>query len=307
MSSTDYSTPVVNLDNPAGLRMPYGLAFAAGTAYLGLFPWGGGDNSWGTRRLGLALAAALVISLGVTSVFYVRITRAQAGGRPQTRRVVAARVALQPGTPIAAENLTEIDWPKNVALDGLIERKRKTSRVMCSGMRRRGKRTGAAARPGRERQLRSCCQDSRRHARECGQDQRGDERGRIYFPGSRVDVLVTLRGENNNASTTTARTVLQNVQVLSTGTKMDPDPTGKPREARERHGRHSPGHPRAITKVGAGAEPRHDPVCSAQWRRLGESRDARGGYGGVDRSSERPTSAAGAGTAKASRRCGETV
>jgi pilus assembly protein CpaB len=39
---------------------------------------------------------------------------------------------------------------------------------------------------------------------------------------------MTVRGENNNASTTTARTVLQNVQVLATGTKMDPDPTGKP-------------------------------------------------------------------------------
>ena len=66
----------------------------------------------GARRLGLALVAALVISLGVTSVFYVRITRAQAGAKPQTRRVVAAKVALQPGTPVAAENLTEIDWPR---------------------------------------------------------------------------------------------------------------------------------------------------------------------------------------------------
>jgi prepilin peptidase CpaA len=28
--------PVVNLDNPAGVRMPYGLAFAAGTAYWAL-------------------------------------------------------------------------------------------------------------------------------------------------------------------------------------------------------------------------------------------------------------------------------
>jgi pilus assembly protein CpaB len=39
----------------------------------------------------------------------------------------------------------------------------------------------------------------------------------FIFPGSRVDVLMTLRGESNDASTTTARTVLQNVQVLSTG------------------------------------------------------------------------------------------
>jgi len=48
----------------------------------------------------------------------------------------------------------------------------------------------------------------------------------FLFPGSRVDVLVTLRGDNT-ASTTT-RTVLQNVQVLATGNKTDPDPNGKP-------------------------------------------------------------------------------
>ena len=58
----------------------------------------------GTRRLGLALAAALVISLGVTSVFYLRITRAQAGARPKTKRIVGAAVALHPGTPIAAKS-----------------------------------------------------------------------------------------------------------------------------------------------------------------------------------------------------------
>src|SRR5215472_18108653 len=41
----------------------------------------------GTRRLDLALAAALMISLGVTSVFYLRIARAQAGAfaKPQSR------------------------------------------------------------------------------------------------------------------------------------------------------------------------------------------------------------------------------
>src|SRR5256712_7217068 len=77
----------------------------------------------GTRRLGFALVAALVISLGITSVFYARITRTQASARPKTKRIVAAAVALQPGTPITAENLTEIDWPANVPLEGLIEKK----------------------------------------------------------------------------------------------------------------------------------------------------------------------------------------
>src|SRR2546422_5153702 len=77
----------------------------------------------GTRKLGFALLAALAISLGVTSILYVRITRTQASARPKTKRIVAAAVALQPGTPITAENLTEISWPENVPLDGLIEKK----------------------------------------------------------------------------------------------------------------------------------------------------------------------------------------
>src|SRR5260370_34853459 len=77
----------------------------------------------GTRRLGFALVAALVISLCITSVFYARITRTQASARPKTKRIIAAAVALQPGTPITAENLTEIDWPVNVPLEGLIEKK----------------------------------------------------------------------------------------------------------------------------------------------------------------------------------------
>jgi pilus assembly protein CpaB len=181
----------------------------------------------GTRRLGLALAAALVISLGVTSVFYVRITRAQAGARPQIRRVVAAKVALQPGTPVALENLTEIDWPKNVALDGLIEKKEDVAgHVLGYAV--------AANEPVLRRDLAASASLGLAAKIPDGMRASAVKTNEVMnvagfiLPGSRVDVLVTLRGENNNASTTTARTVLQNVQVLSTGTKMDPDPTGKP-------------------------------------------------------------------------------
>src|SRR6266436_3830750 len=74
----------------------------------------------GPRRLGFALLAALVISIAITTIFYLRVTRQ--ASRP-TRSVVAAAAALQPGTPITAENLTEISWPVNVPLEGLIEKK----------------------------------------------------------------------------------------------------------------------------------------------------------------------------------------
>jgi pilus assembly protein CpaB len=169
----------------------------------------------------------LVISLGVTSVFYVRITRAQAAAKPQTRRVVAAKVALQPGTPVAAENLTEIDWPKNVALGGLIEKKEDVAGHVLGYavaanepvMRRdlaAGASLGLAAKIPDG--MRAIAVKTNEVMNMAG----------FIFPGSRVDVLMTLRGENNDASSTTARTVLQNVQVLSTGAKIDPDPTGKP-------------------------------------------------------------------------------
>jgi pilus assembly protein CpaB len=180
----------------------------------------------GTRRLGLALLAALVISLGITSVFYIRITRTQASSRPKTKRVVAAAVALQPGTPITAENLTEINWPENVALEGLVEKKEEvTGHIVMYAI--------AANDPVLKRDLASSSSFGLAAKIPDGMRATAVKTNEVMniagfiFPGSRVDVLVTIRSDNNNASTT-SRTVLQNVQVLSTGTRMDPDPNGKP-------------------------------------------------------------------------------
>ena len=180
----------------------------------------------GTRRLGIALVAALVISLGITSVFYIRITRSQTANRPKTKRVVAAAVALQPGTPITAENLTEINWPENVPLEGLIEKKEDvTGHVLMYGV--------AANDPVLQRDLTSSASLGLSAKIPDGMRATAVKTNEVMniagfiFPGSRVDVLVTLRTENNSESTIT-RTVLQNVQVLSAGTRMDPDPNGKP-------------------------------------------------------------------------------
>jgi pilus assembly protein CpaB len=180
----------------------------------------------GTRRLGFALIAALVISIAITYVFYVRITRTQASARPKTKRIVAAAVALQPGSPITAENLTEIDWPVNVGLEGLIEKKEDvTGRVLMYAV--------AAKDPVLRRDLASSASLGLAAKIPDGMRATAVKTNEVInvagfiFPGSRVDVLVTMRSENNSESTIT-RTVLQNVQVLSTGTKMDPDPNGKP-------------------------------------------------------------------------------
>jgi len=180
----------------------------------------------GARRIGLALLAALVISLGLTYVFYVRVMKAQASGRARMRTVVAAAVPLQPGVPITAENLVLINWPENVSLDGLIEKKEDvTGHVLTYSV--------AANDPVLRRDLSSSTSLGLAAKIPDGMRATAVRTNEVLniagfiLPGSRVDVLVTLRGENNSASTS-ARTVLQNVQVLSTGSKMDPDPNGKP-------------------------------------------------------------------------------
>jgi pilus assembly protein CpaB len=180
----------------------------------------------GTRRLGVALVAALVISVIVTSFFYIRITRAQAGARPKTKRVVAAAVALQPGAPITADKVTEISWPDSVPLDGLIEKQEDVvGHALMYGV--------AAHQPILKRDLASGSSLGLAARIPDGMRASAVKTNEVMnvagfiFPGARVDVLVTLKPENNTSSTTT-RTVLQNVQVLSTGTKTEPDPAGKP-------------------------------------------------------------------------------
>jgi pilus assembly protein CpaB len=53
----------------------------------------------------------------------------------------------------------------------------------------------------------------------------------FLFPGCHVDALVTLRPANGKESVTV--TVLQNVEVLSTGEKLQPDPAGKPQNVKQ--------------------------------------------------------------------------
>jgi pilus assembly protein CpaB len=176
--------------------------------------------------LGIALVAALIISLAITSVFYVRISHQQGSARPQTKRVVAAQASLQPGAQLTAENLTEIDWPLNVPLEGLIEKKEDAvGRVLVFAVEAKEPVLKHDMAPNGSFGLAAKIPDGMR-ATSVKTNEVMDVAGFI-FPGAHVDVLVTFRGQTNTASTIT-RTVLQNVQVLAMGTKMDPDPNGKP-------------------------------------------------------------------------------
>lgn len=180
----------------------------------------------GTRRFGIALVAALIISLVVTSGFYVRISHQQGSGQPQTKRVVAAASSLQPGTPLTAENLIDIDWPLNLPMEGLIEKKEDViGHVLVLAVEAKEPVLKHDLAPTGSFGLAAKIPDGMRAA-SVKTNEVMNLAGFI-FPGAHVDVLVTFRAQNNEAGTIT-RTVLQNVQVLATGTKMDPDPSGKP-------------------------------------------------------------------------------
>lgn len=176
----------------------------------------------GTRRLGFALVAALIISMVITSAFYLNMKSHQPTS--QTKRVIAASSALQQGTSLTADNLTEVSWPANVSVQGLIEKKEDAiGRVLIYGIDAKEPLLKHDLAAGGSYGLAAKIPDGMR-ATSVKTNEVSDVAGFI-FPGSHVDILVTLRGENSGFVT---RTVLQNVQVLATGTKTEPDPNGKP-------------------------------------------------------------------------------
>jgi pilus assembly protein CpaB len=179
-----------------------------------------------TRRLGIALFVALVISIVITSFFYLRFSKQQANSKPKTRKVVAAAVALQPGSAIPPESVTEIDWPENLPIEGAISSKEDAvGRVLVYPITANEPiRTRDLAGSGASIGLTAKIPVGMRAAAV-----RTNEVNNIagfLLPGSHVDVLLTMRAANSNEPVT--RTVLQNVQVLSAGTKIEPDPQGKP-------------------------------------------------------------------------------
>jgi pilus assembly protein CpaB len=178
-----------------------------------------------TRRLGLALVAALVVSLAVTSLFYARVRRQSASRR--VTRIVAAATALQPGSVLAKENLTLIDWPDNIAIEGKLHKADEiTGRVLMYPVAANEPiRQSDLASPGAGIGLSAKIPEGMRAA--AVKTNEVNNVAGFVFPGCRVDVLATL----NLAGSQVTKTVLHNVQVLSVGEKTEPDPKGKPENA----------------------------------------------------------------------------
>ena len=171
---------------------------------------------------------ALVVSLVVTYFLYSHIKRQYGSG--QLIKVVVASKPFDSGASLTASDLTVIDWPSSVPLEGTFHKPEDLNGriAMFPIAYKEPIREGLLAAPGATVGLTAKIPDGMR-AVAVVTNEVNNVSG-FLFPGSHVDVLVTFHMENNQDPMTT--TVLQNVEVLSTGERLQPDPNGKPQNVK---------------------------------------------------------------------------
>ena len=183
------------------------------------------------RRLVIALVSALALSGLVTLFLNHKIRVRNASAAPiATRRVVAAAKPLGQGAVIKVEDLTWVDWPVRVALQGAFDNLNDVvgrSVIYPIGAQQPVLDTFVTA-PGSGFGLTPKIPEGMR-AISIHSDEIVGVAG-FLFPGSHVDVLVTLRPDNSTAVATT-QIVLQDVEVLTAGQNIQPDPQAKPSNA----------------------------------------------------------------------------
>jgi pilus assembly protein CpaB len=167
---------------------------------------------------------ALVVSVVVTSLIYSRVKRQFA--KAATTRVVASSTALEAGAQLKPEQLVLVDWPSSLAIDGAFAKPEDVAgRILLYPVAPKEPiRNQLLAGPGAAIGLVAKIPDGMRAVAVVTNDV--NNVSGFLFPGGHVDVLVSLRPEQGKEAMTT--TVVQNVEVLSTGERLQPNPEGKP-------------------------------------------------------------------------------
>lgn len=172
---------------------------------------------------------ALAVSLLVSYFLYSRIKKQYAAAAAPVK-IVAATKQLDPGATITADAVTLIDWPVNFPLDGALKNTSDAvGRIVVFPIApKEPVRESLLAAPGSVGLTAKIPDGMRAVAVETNDVTNVSG---FLFPGCHVDVLVTFKPEEGRQEDLTA-TVLQNVEVLSTGENLRPDPSGKPQKVR---------------------------------------------------------------------------
>src|SRR4029453_1946825 len=174
------------------------------------------------RRILIAFVMAAIIAGGATYLVARRLQPPPAG--PNMISIVAAARDLAPGVPLTAQDLTTIAWPDNVALPGSMRKMEDVigRPLMVSASAKQPLLQRDLAAPGSGFGLSSKIPEGMRATAIRSNEIVGV--AGFLFPGSHVDVIATYA----SSSGTITNTVLQDVEVISTGTSIEPDPQGKP-------------------------------------------------------------------------------
>jgi pilus assembly protein CpaB len=176
----------------------------------------------------IAFVMAAVIAGGATYLVARRLQPPPSG--PSVISIVAAAKDLSPGVPLTAQDLTTIAWPDNVALPGSMKKTEDAvgRPLMVSVKAKQPLLDRDLAASGSGFGLAGKIPEGMRATAVKSNEIVGV--AGFLFPGSHVDVIATYTlpsSSGGNAGTVTS-TVLQNVEVVTTGTSIEPDPQGKP-------------------------------------------------------------------------------
>jgi len=182
-----------------------------------------------TRRILIALFLALVLSGGATYFVFTRL-RGQAGPAVQMKKVVVSARELAAGSVLKAEDLSIADWPANLVQMGTFSKVDEVvgrSLVYPVGEKDVIRDRNLAA-PGSGLALTAKIPAGMRAVSVRSNEIVGV--AGFLYPGSRVDVLATLRPMGGQSAVTEpiTQTILQDVEVITAGQRIQPDPEGKP-------------------------------------------------------------------------------
>ncbi len=181
------------------------------------------------RRLTSAFLIALLVSGALTLWLSMRFSKNHAPPPPPKSKYVAAATNIEADQVIRPEDLRLVDWPAAMPLAGAFSNPGPLiGRIVLYPL--------AEGQPILDRQLASPTSGTGitvkipvgMRAISLRTDEVVGVDG-FLLPGTHVDILVTLH--TSNAPDPLTFTVLQDVEVLAAGQKLEPDPEGKPTNA----------------------------------------------------------------------------
>ncbi len=175
------------------------------------------------RRIVLALLLAGALT-ALAAYFYIQYGHRDQGTK--TTKLVAATQSLNAGVVLRKEDLILVDWPGNLVLEGsfskmdevvgrsIIYPVQEKELILKRGLADPGSGIGLTVKIPQG--MRAVAIHSNEIVGVAG----------FLFPGSRVDVLGTFHPPGETSPL--AQTILQDVEVLTAGQRIQPDPQGKP-------------------------------------------------------------------------------